>query len=153
MKFKLNKAVIYTLLGLVVFVVLVKAVDFTKKSEVVNPSPTTNPLGYIARVETAKGKVYVEMRNDQIILNPFENSIGKQIVIKKGDYPELFKQGAANLSALQAAEYVDPQSSEVFIELSNNQPDHFGFASTYVLLVNPISGEIKEGLNDYQKQD
>jgi len=160
MKYKLNKSIIYALLGLVVGILLMKVANPAQQQGVAerfdaapSPSSTTNPLGYIAFIDTSNGEVYVEMSNDRIVINPFEGSIGKQITIKKEDYPGLFEQGVANSNTLMAAEYIDPQSSEMFIRLSNNQPDHFGISSTYVLLVNPISGETKEGINDYQTQE
>ncbi|OGM02663.1 hypothetical protein A2115_03520 [Candidatus Woesebacteria bacterium GWA1_41_8] len=118
-------------------------------------STSTKPLGYIAHVVTPKGTIYILMNKDYIYFNPYESAVnnGTLITLKREDYPKLFKQGIANFSVLQAVEYTDPQSNEMFIKLSNSQPDHGGFASTYVLLVNPFTGEIKEGKDDYSKTE
>src|SRR3989344_6008122 len=114
-------------------------------------STSTKPLGYIAHVETSKGTIHILMHEDFISFNPYESAVnnGTLITLKREDYPKLFKQGIANFSVLEAVEYIEPQSNEMFVKLSNSQPDHGGFASTYVLLVNPFTGEIKEGKNDY----
>ena len=111
-----------------------------------------NPLGYIAHVEISKGTIYILMNENFISFNPYESAVNNDtlITLKREDYPKLFEQGIANSSVLQATEYVDSQGSDMFIKLSNNQPDHGGYASTYVLLVNPFTGEIKEGVNDYR---
>lgn len=115
---------------------------------------TSNSLDYIANIKTAKGMIYLLINQDSIYFNPFETAINnsKNITIKKIDYPKLFEQGVANSSALQTEEYIDPQNKDVLIKLSNNQPDHGGYAKTYVLLVNPFTGSIKEAKNDYFKQ-
>ena len=118
-------------------------------------STSTKPLGYIAHVETSKGTIYIWMNENFISFNPYEGAVnnGTLITLEREDYPKLFEQGIANFSVLEAVEYIDPQGNEMSIEVSNCQPDHGGFARTYVLLVNPFTGEIKEGLNDYQKRD
>ena len=130
---------------------------FGKSSSSIKPdtqadtSTSTNPLGYLTQLETSKGTIYILMNKDYVYFNPYESAVnnGTLITLKREDYPKLFKQGIANFSVLEAVEYIDPQSNEMFVKLSNSQPDHGGFASTYVLLVNPFTGEIKEGKNDY----
>lgn len=157
-KSRLAKSVIFALLGLVCFVALVRVAGIVRQSQTQNSETTSlltsaNPLGYIARVETSKGTIYVLMTSEYVSFNPYETAVNndKMITLKKSEYPKLFEQGIANSNVLQVVEYIDPQSGEVFVELSNNQPDHGGYASTYVLLVDPFTGAIKEGLNDYSK--
>ena len=132
-----------------------KSKSGTKSEYVPVDEVSTNPLGYIAHVVTSKGTIYILMNKDYVYFNPFESAVnnGTLITIKREDYPKLFKQGVANFSVLEAVEYIDPQSNEMFIKLSNSQPDHGGFASTYVLLVNPFTGEIKEGKDDYSNTE
>ena len=121
----------------------------------VDTSTSTKPLGYIAHVETSKGTIYILMDKDYIYFNPYESAVnnGTLITLKREDYPKLCEQGIANFSVLEAVEYIDPQSNEMFIEVSNSQPDHGGYASTYVLLVNPFTGEIKVGKDDYSNTE
>lgn len=118
---------------------------------VASKATISNPLGLITGVKTTKGTIYLLIDQNSVHFRPFEDmdTIYKTIDLKKKDYPKLFEQGVANSSVLQAEEYVDPEGKEMFIKLSNSQPDHGGYASTYVLLVNPFTGEIKEGKNDY----
>lgn len=160
MRNKFVKAVIFTLLGLAVWIVLAKAVDFVRKPqsqnlETINPSPTANPLGYFTEIKTSKGTIYLLINNEYIDFNANEVAVnnGTRIIIRKDDFPKLFGQSIANSNVLQATRYVDPRTGEEFIELSNGQPDHGGIAKVYVLLVDPFSGEIKEGLSDYQRPD
>lgn len=156
---KLSKAVIYALLGLVCFIALVKIAGFVKQPETQNSGIAnllpSNPLGYFTEIDTSKGTIYILIHSDYIDFNPNESAInnGTRIIIRKEDYSKLFEQGAANKSVLRVVLYRDPQSDEELIELSNNQPDHGGFASTYVLLVDPFSGEIKESKNDYSVKE
>lgn len=114
----------------------------------------SNPLAFITGVKTTKGIIYILIDQDNVYFHPFEDmgAIYKVIDIKKEDYPKLFEQGIANYSALQADEFIDPQTKETLIELSNSQPDHGGYSSTYVLLVNPFTGSIKEGQDDYSRR-
>ncbi|MBI4080442.1 MAG: hypothetical protein HY430_01575 [Candidatus Levybacteria bacterium] len=159
MKYKLNKAVFYTLLGLGVGVLLMKAVDAVQQVDTVKQTNTqaniqtpTKPLGYLTQVETSRGTLYLELQNDYISFNANEVAVNNDVTIKikREDYPKLFEQGVANSSVLQVKLYKDPNGEE-FIELSVNNPDHGGYARAYVLLVNPFTGTIKEGLNDYSK--
>ena len=153
---KINRKEI--LIGIIFFILGISITyTLTKPHQIQTPSVETksievsNPLGFIASVSTPKGAIYILIDNDHISFNPYETAVNndKFITLKKEEYPKLFKQGVANYSVIQAKEYIDPQSKEIFIKLSNSQPDHGGFASTYVLLINPFTGEIKEGKNDY----
>jgi len=119
----------------------------SKESPTQPKDEQTNPLGFITGVKTTQGTIYLRIDQESVYFRPFDDmdTKYKSIHIKKEAYPKLFKQGIANFSSLQAEEYIDPQTKEIFIKLSNNQPDHAAFASTYVLLVNPFTGEIKEG--------
>ncbi|OGH18520.1 MAG: hypothetical protein A2868_03660 [Candidatus Levybacteria bacterium RIFCSPHIGHO2_01_FULL_40_15b] len=157
------KHLIWIALAIFILIILAAAGGFWlgRSSSSVNhdtqtdASTSTKPLGYIAHVVTPKGTIHILMNKDYVYFNPYESAVnnGTLITLKREDYPKLFKQGIANFSVLQAVEYTDPQSNEMFIKLSNNQPDHGGFASTYVLLVNPFTGEIKEGKDDYSKTE
>lgn len=157
MKYKLNKVILYALLGLVFGVLLMRVVDAVRQPETDRQTNTQTtvqtypkPLGYLTQVETSKGTIFLELQNDYISFNANEVAVNnnKIITIRKEDYPKLFEQGIADSSALQAKLYKDP-SGEEFIELSINQPDRGGYASTYVLLVDPFYGVVKEGINDY----
>lgn len=126
--------------------------DSISTSTISSPVPTTlNPLGFITNIKTSRGTVYLLIDQENVYVDPFEITVNnsKYITIKKDDYPKLFEQGVANSSALRAEEYIDPQNKNEFIKVSNNQPDHGGVKSTYVLLINLFTGEIKEGKNDY----
>lgn len=147
-------AIIFFILGSIVTYSLNKP-----KTTQLQPVETINtevskPLGFLTSINTSKGLIHLSINQDYISFNPYESAVNNSVLItiKKENYPKLFTQGVANSSLFQAEEYIDPQTKEIFIKLSNNQPDHGGYASTYVLLVNPFTGEIKEGETDYSKE-
>ncbi|GEM_PF-4337896 len=113
-----------------------------------------NPMAFFTTVETSKSIVYLLIKQDSIYFNPFEANkiVGKSMTINKTSYPKLFQQEVAGQNVIEANLYVDQKTGQEFVELSNNQPDHGGLASTYVLLVNPFTGEAKEGQSYYEEK-
>lgn len=145
-------SVIFFLLGSIFTYSLNKPQTPQIQSVETTNTEVSKPLGFLTSINSSKGLIRLSINQAYISFNPYESAINNNVLItiKNEDYPKLFKQGIANSSLFQAEEYIDPQTKEIFIKLSNNQPDHGGYASTYVLLINPFTGEIKEGENDYQ---
>ena len=127
----------------------VKSQNFSTANKLDVATPTgssSKPLGFFTSVETPKRTIYLFVDQDFIDFNPVETPYHEKApIIKKTDYPKLFKQGIANYSALRV-EYDSEKSKEgkTFIKLSNNQPDHGSFSEVYSILVDPFSGEIIE---------
>ena len=120
--------------------------NINKKSVPSITNSPVSPLAFFTTVETPKGTIYLYMNQDYIDLNAAETPhYEKAPIIKKENYPKLFKQGIANSSALRVEYYKESKDGEVYVKLSNIQPDHASYTDTYAILVDPFTGIVKEG--------
>lgn len=109
------------------------------------PSSPVVPLAFFTAVDTPKGTIYLYINQDYINFNAVETPYYSEApIIKKEDYPKLFKQGVASASAQRVEYYKESRDGENYIKLSNIQPDHGGFSDVYAILVDPFTGVIKE---------
>lgn len=96
--------------------------------------------------ETPKGDPYdVYVTKDTVSLNEFNNIVNElgHIILSKEEYPILFQQGIANSSFISVKQ-LNLKSGQFKIEVSNNQPDHGSYSSTYSLVVDPVTKLIEE---------
>lgn len=68
----------------------------------------------------------------------------KQFELSKIRYPEVFKQGEANMSALLVEDVADLSNIGFSVKVSTMQPDHGSYSPIYEILVNPYTGQIQE---------
>lgn len=112
-----------------------------------SPTPSLNSLGSLGKVKFQDKQLMYLVNNNGIHFYPFENTQPANfadISIKKKEYPKLFLQGTANFSFITVDEYKDSADNKSYLMISNNIPDHGGYVSTYSLLVNPSTGEVRE---------
>jgi len=136
-------ASVFFFLGFAVSGALFKEND---KSLTPKQEDLADSLDYLSVIDTPQGKIYVLISKDTIYFQPFEDISGKyqkNIKISRNEYPNLFGKGVSNMNFILVEEDKSPDS-DVLIRLSNNQPDHGTYSSTYTLLVNPSTGEINE---------
>lgn len=101
-------------------------------------------IGSLISLDAPKESIEIVVYQNEIWFEPFEDGYDnyKSVVIKKTNYPHLFKQGITNSSFIRAE--IIKEDSNIYIKLSNNQPNHGAFSSTYSLIINPIKGEVIE---------
>ncbi|MDD4382544.1 MAG: hypothetical protein PHD49_00120 [Candidatus Shapirobacteria bacterium] len=121
--------------------------DIENNSKTVVPEDKSKPLDYSVSLDTPKGVLIIQLTEGSIFINPTEgnkseNNFKPDLTVRKDNYPKLFQQGQANASLI-SAKVVDG----INIELSNNEPDRGSYSASYRLIVNPITGEIKENIN------
>jgi len=98
-------------------------------------------------LDTPKGILDIIIRKDEIWFEPFlkQNSDNFfSVIIDKAHYPKLFNQGMANYSFISARIVEDEKVGKIAVEVSNNQPDHGSYSRAYRLVVNPLTGTVKE---------
>lgn len=110
----------------------------TKQVETVSPD---SRLDSMITLSASQGPLYIVIFKDEVSFGPFESPY-KSFSISKKDYPDLFKQGVANSSFISAEVSKDSKTGNSLVVLSNNQPDHGGYSSTYQLIINPLNGEV-----------
>jgi hypothetical protein len=120
-----------------------KKFQINQSNQVINKS---RPLDFLTTFETNKGKIYILISQEFVSFQPFDISDDafKQFSIKKDKYPKLFQQGIAQWSLISAEK--QETEKEILVKLTNKQPSHGAYAPVYSLIVNPITGEIKENI-------
>lgn len=122
------------------------------------PTPSTkkqNPIDFLTFIETPKGPLQVKTTTDAIYIESpevFESinpTFKHNFVINKAKYPKLFEQGVANGSFVITK--VVPMSGGKFaVEISNNQPYRGFYSPYYVLIIDPITGEVTENTHPHR---
>lgn len=145
-KISLMKTILILLAGLTLGYLIASYSLSTGKQELKTVKETNgqNPLDSLITLETKKGRIDILIAQQAVYLQPFETGETpyKSLGIKKEDYPKLFSQGAAKQSFIQAEKQED--GVKLFVIISNNQPDHGAYSKTYSLIIDPITGDIKE---------
>lgn len=134
---------------LITFVIAILAFYFA----IISPSekkvgqPLTKnepPLDSLVVINMPTEDLYVVISQEAIHFEPFEHvaSHYASFSIKKSDYPRLFEQGVAKASFIGIERYTKEQGQDSLILVTNNQPDHGGYAIVYGILVDPLTGKI-----------
>ncbi|MEM2121948.1 MAG: hypothetical protein QXU20_04810 [Candidatus Woesearchaeota archaeon] len=128
------------------FVSSLLIIKIKNKNTEVNKSNQLKPLNFLVTFETNKGKIYILIAQEFVSFQPFDisNYPFKDILITKDKYPKLFQQGIAQWSLISVEK--QETEKEILIILTNKQPSHGAYAPVYSLIVNPITGEIKENI-------
>lgn len=102
------------------------------------------PISTLTIVDLGTCKLYTIINSDSIWFEPFENAAcGSKsgLTIEKDQYPNLFKQGAADSNLISIKR---DKNSDSTVIVSNEQPDHGAYSPVYQLSVNVKTGEISE---------
>lgn len=130
----------------------------SSQNEPVPPLPIKedNAIYFLTIIETPKGPIQIKTTDKAINIGPPEildtmNPVFKNnFVIEKNKYPKLFRQDESGANFV-LSKVITTSGGKFKIEISNNIPDHGGYSPTYLITVDPITGEIKE--NTHPQRD
>lgn len=140
-----------TLIGLLVCLVVIGVTSALFLNYSSRTSLGTNPgIGTLITAETATRDINVVVYSDYIYLEPFEQnsqlSSFEGMTILSTNYPELFNTGDSGQNFISVTTII--KSGAEYVQISNNQPDHGGYSSTYSLYLDVKTGQITETLEE-----